>query len=108
MKQLLKKHGITEKQVELIRRVAQHPVFGATGPDMSRILPGALRHDVVVRVWLDKVPPIVRTVTDHQPGCPSLHTTTNQWYELSERAVSFMQELDPTWTYTRPSSRWAT
>ena len=108
MKALLKKHGITAKQVDLIRLVAQHPIHGANQPSMGRVLPAALRHNVVERVWLDQAPPIVRTVTDYHVGSSTLKTTSNQWYELTERAVAFMKELDPDWTYDRPSAKWAT
>lgn len=107
MKALLKKHGITEKQVDLIRLVARHPVVGARDPSMARILPGALRHNVIRHVWLDQAPPITRTVTDHHIGCPSLTTTSNEWFELSEKAVALMAELDPDWKYERPSDQWA-
>lgn len=107
LKQLLKKHAITEKQVELIRQVAKHPIFGALQPGMARILPSALRHGVVEKVWLDRNPPVHKTVTDTIPGSV-LSTTTNEWYEPTARAVAFMLELEPGWTYVRPSDKWKT
>jgi hypothetical protein len=106
-KELLKHYRVTEKQVELLQLVAKHPLFGATVPTMGRILPGALRSGLVEKVWLDKVPPIVRTVTDTIPGAV-LKTTSNQWYELSDSAVRCMEALFPGWTYERPSARWPT
>lgn len=106
MKALLKKHSITEKQVELIRLVAKHPIFGATQRSVTRILPAALRHGVVVQVWLDRTHPATRTVTDTIPGT-ALTNTSNQWYELTAKAEAFMEELDPSWKYDRPSDRWA-
>ena len=104
-KEILKHYRVTEKQVGLLQLVAKHPLFGATAPEMGRILPGALRSGLVEKVWLDQVPPIVRTVTDTIPGSV-LKTTSNQWYELSDSAVRCMEALFPGWTYTRPSARW--
>lgn len=105
-KQLMKEHRITEKQIELIRLVAKHPIFGATERSMGRILPGALRSGLVEKVWLDRGRDVSRTVTDYQIGCPKLKNTSNTWYELSQNAVAFMQALEPGWTYDRPSARW--
>lgn len=110
-KRLLKDYRITEKQVELIRLVAQHPIFGAHAPAMSRVLPGALRRSVIEEVWLDRAPPIVRTVKDYHIGHignERLTNTSNRWYEVSQEAVAFMQQFEPGWTYWRPSDLWAT
>lgn len=110
MKALLKKYGITAKQVELIRLVAKHPIFGANDPSMSRVTPAALRYGVIEQVWLDRSPPIVRQVTDYHIGAERVQRnscTSNQWYELTAHAVAFMEELEPGWTYDRPSARWA-
>ncbi|GBG14301.1 restriction endonuclease [Novimethylophilus kurashikiensis] len=106
-KALLKKYGITEKQVALIRKVAEHPIYGALAPEFSRVLPAALRYGVIEQVWLDRSPPITRVVTDVIPGT-SFKGTNNQWYEVSSRAITFMHEYDPSWQYTRPSAKWAT
>lgn len=104
MKKLLKSFGITEKQVELIRMVAKHPIFGANAAGVIRVLPAALRSGLIEKVWLDQKMPILRTVTDTIPGT-RLTSTSNQWYEPSARAVSFMQALEPGWLYDRPSAR---
>lgn len=108
-KQLLKAHRITENQVELIRLVAQHPIFGAHAPSMSRILPGALRRSVVEEVWLDRGHPATRLVKDYHIGHignERLANTSNKWFEVSEEAVAFMQMFEPGWSYSRPSDKW--
>lgn len=105
-RQLLKEFRVTENQVELLRLVAKHPIFGAIEPSMGRILPGALRKGLVEKVWLDRSPPIFRTVTDTQIGCSKLTNTSNTWYELSTTAVEFMTAFEPGWTYNRPSDKW--
>lgn len=106
-KKVLKKHGITEKQAALIRMVAKHPIHGVNVREFTRVAPAAERHGVIEKVWLDKSPPIRRVAHDIIPGT-DIKTNSNVWYELTERAVECMQELDPTWTYNRPSDRWKT
>lgn len=105
--QLMKKHGITAKQVDLICMVAKHPIHGANQREFGRILPAALKYGVVTKVWLDRSPPILKYVRDTIPGS-NMETQSNEWYELTERAVAFMSELDTTWKYNRPSDRWRT
>lgn len=102
---VLKKHGITAKQVALCRMVAKHPIHGVNIREFGRVVPSALKHDVIHEVWLDRSPPIRKLVYDTIPGS-NLQTSNNQWHELSERAVACLKELDPEWTYTRPSDRW--
>lgn len=105
MKELLKKHGITEKQVMLIRLVAEHPIYGALESSVGRVVPAALRHGVIqeVKIDTDKYKP--RAVTDHQIGHPQLTGSSNVWYELGDRAIALMKELEPGWTYHRPVPR---
>lgn len=106
-KKLLKDYRVTEKQVDLLRLVAMHPIFGINAPEFSRVRASALRRGIVVDVWLDRGSNPRRVVKDYHICCVGderFTCTSNRWTELYDEAIELMSQYEPGWTYTKPSS----